>query len=100
MTFAHLYNVTIKTDQQKQVIKADHDLFRRIIIAIEGGRDIDIDTMLQQELSPVPLSLAKTNGRLHESDKPNLATLLQEGNVSNTLPLSNDDECMIIDQRL
>ena len=56
-------------------MKADHDLFRRIIIAIEGRREVDIDNILLQKLSPVPLSVAKTNGRLHESDKPNLSGL-------------------------
>ena len=39
--------------------------------------------MLQQELSTVPLSLAKTDGCLYESDKPNLARLLQEGVATN-----------------
>ena len=96
-TFSALYDVSVTNGKERQTIKADRDLFRRIIIAIEGGREIDIDTMLEKELSPVPLSLAKTDGSLHQSDKANLAGLLHDGNISKSIPESQLTACTIID---
>lgn len=98
-TFGSLYSVTVKIDHQKVVIKADRDLFRRMIIAIEGGRTIDIDDMLTSELCPVPLSLAQTDGSLLENDKPNLAAILCNGQdiITNTMPSLNEDICIVID---
>ena len=73
-------------------------MFRRIIIAIEGRCEVDIDNMLQQELRPVPLSLAKTDGRLHESDKPIQSGLLQEGVIADTVPVIALLECTSVVQ--
>lgn len=44
-------------------IKADRDLFRRVIVALESKRDIDVDLLLQRELSPVSVSLPNVNQR-------------------------------------
>lgn len=99
-TMASMYAVTVKTDKEKTAtVKADRDLFRRIIIANEAGRDIDMDIILEQELYPVPLSLATTAGKLRVTNKSQLGCLLQEGeSVSvNTLPASPLHTCTIID---
>lgn len=37
--------------------KADRDLFRRVIVALESKRDVNVDLLLQRELSKVPVSL-------------------------------------------
>ena len=78
-------------------IKADRDLFRRLVVAVESGRGIELDTLLLKELSPVPLSLANTNGTLRSTNKAQLAHLLEEGNIKQSLPESSLQECTIID---
>ena len=39
-------------------LEVDRDLLRRPIVALESGRAIDVDVLLQQELAPVSLSIA------------------------------------------
>lgn len=39
-------------------VKVDRDLLRRLLIAAESGRKIDLDKLLQSELTLTPLSLA------------------------------------------
>ena len=97
-TFESLYEVNITYEKQKNMhIKADRDLFRRLVVAVESGRDIELDTLLLKELSPVPLSLANTNGTLRSTNKAQLAHLLEEGNIKQSLPESSLQECTIID---
>ena len=38
-------------------MKSDKDLMRRVIVALESGRDVDVNTLLQSELAAVPKSL-------------------------------------------
>ena len=58
-TFETLYYVPVSLDKDKTVgIKADRDLLRRVVVALESGREVDVDILLQRELSPVPLSIA------------------------------------------
>ena len=63
-------------------IKADRDLFRRLVVAVESGRDIE---------------LANMDGTLRSTNKAQLAQLLEEGNVKQSLPESSLQECTIID---
>ena len=61
-TFEMLYLVPVTMDRDKTLaVKADRDLFRRVIVALESGRDVHVDLLLQKELSLVPLSLATVN---------------------------------------
>ena len=58
-TFETLYSVPASLDKDKTVaIKADRDLLRRVVAALESGREVDVDPLLQRELSSVPLSIA------------------------------------------
>ena len=58
-TFETLYFVPVSLDKDKTVpYKADRDLLRRVVVSLESGREVDLDTLLQPELSPVPLSIA------------------------------------------
>ena len=50
-------------------MKADKDLLRRVIVALESGRDVDVNTLPQSELAPVPNSLATLDGSLREAGK-------------------------------
>lgn len=62
-TFESLYTVPLKVEKYQTIsLKADRDFFRRIIVSLESGRDVDVDTLLQQELSP--LSLPTIDGGL------------------------------------
>ena len=67
-------------------IKADRDLLRRVVVALESGRNVDEDELLQRELSPVPLSIATPNGSLREAlGKADLSKILQD-NVCQSQP--------------
>ena len=37
------------------------------MVALESGRNVDVDELLQRELSPVPLSIATPKGSLREA---------------------------------
>jgi len=96
-TFETLYSVPVSLDNSKTiVIKADRDLLRRVVVALESGRDVD--ALLQRELSPVPLSIATLDGNLRQaSGKSDLSNILQE-NVYQTQPhISQNETCTIID---
>ena len=87
-----------KQQQSTTVIKADRDLFRRLIVVMEAGRDIHIDSVLKQELCHVPLALANTDGTLRASNKSQLFPLLEKGDVSMTrIPVSDTPTCIIVD---
>ena len=58
-------------------VKADKDLLRRVILALESCPDVDVNTLLQSELAPVPKSLATLDGSLREAGKSDLGTILQ-----------------------
>ena len=53
----------VSLDKDKTVaIKADRDLLKRVVVALESGREGDVDTFLQRELSPVPHSMRRQCG--------------------------------------
>ena len=55
-------------------------------VALESGREVDVDTLLQRELSPVPLSIATLDGCLRlASNKSDLGIILQK-NVNQSQP--------------
>ena len=50
-----LYLVPVIIDNSKTIsVKADRDLLRRVVVALESGRNIDINTLLQKEFLPIP----------------------------------------------
>ena len=97
-TFETLYTVTVSIDKNKTIaMKADKDLFRRVIVALESGRDVDVNTSLQSELAPVPKSLATLDGSLREAGKSDLGTILQGSVCKSQMPISRTQTCTIID---
>ena len=51
---------TVSVDKSKIIaMKGDKDLLRRVIIALESGRDVDVNTLLHSELTPVSKSVRK-----------------------------------------
>ena len=99
-TFETLYSVPVSLNKDKTVsIKADRDLFRRVVLALGSGREVDVDTLLQRELlSPVPLSIATLDGCLRlASSKSDLGNILQKNVNQSRLPISHHKTCTIID---
>ena len=97
-TFETLYTVPVSVDKSKtSAMKADKDLLRRVIVALESGRDVDVNTLLQSELAPVPKSLATLDGSLREAGKSDLGTILQGNVCKSQMPISRSQTCTIID---
>ena len=97
-TFETLYTVPVSVDKSKTIaMKADRDLLRRVIVALESGRDVDVNTLLQSELAPVPKSLATLDGSLREAGKSDLGTILQRNVCKSQMPISQSQTCTIID---
>ena len=98
-TFETLYSVPVSLESSKTVaIKADRDLLRRVVVALESGRNVDVDELLQRELSPVPLSISTPSGSLREaSRKADLSKILQENVCQSQPPISQSETCTIVD---
>ncbi len=95
-TFSDLY--TVKTGSSKEsTIKADRDLYRRLLTAVQSGREVDIQGLLKYELSPVPMSLASTDGNLHKTDKAQLRHILEDGLGLAQPPKTSTPICIVID---
>ena len=62
-TFSNLYS-TDKKCEKPRCVKPDRDIFHRIIVSMDSGREVNIDELLQKELCAVPLSLATTDSVL------------------------------------
>ena len=60
-------------------MKTDRDIFWRIVVTMESGRDIIIDELLRKELCAIPLSLATTDYALRSTNKAELVRILEVG---------------------
>lgn len=89
----------VSLDTSKSVaMKADRDLLRQVVVALESGSEVDVDTLLQRELSPVPLSIATIGGCLRQaSGKSDLGNTLQENVHQSQPPISQYRPCTIIE---
>ncbi|KAF3835485.1 hypothetical protein F7725_028043 [Dissostichus mawsoni] len=97
-TFSSLYSTDTKLEQlRSKCVKPDRDIFRRIIVSMESGREVNMDELLQKELCAVPLSLATTDSVLRPTNKADLATILQAGAKETELSPSVMRTCTIID---
>jgi len=52
---------------------------KRLIVAHEAGRPVDLSNVLKHELVSVPLSLTETDGSLRTGNKSVLMNFLAEG---------------------
>ena len=69
-----------------------------LLVASDSGRNVDFASMLHHDLSPVPLSLAGSNYKLHSTNKSMLVELLtQSVKAEAMLPKTHVPSCMIID---
>lgn len=97
LTLAHLFQIP-KEKNSKEVMKADWDILRRLLVAYEAGRDVDLQSILRHELLPVPLALAEMNGNLRRGEKAPLLKLLTASNeCPSTLHIIRDMSHLIID---
>jgi hypothetical protein len=98
-TFETLYSGYVSVDKKKTVsIKADRDLFRQVIVALKGGREVDVDRLLEHELSSVPVSLATFDEKLRfPATKAALSKILEQGMAQNHAPVNNNPTCTILD---
>lgn len=64
--------------------------------ALESGRDVDVNTLLQSELAPVPKSLTTLDGSLRETGKSDLGTILQGNVCKSQMPINQSQTCTII----
>ncbi len=74
-------------------------MFRRLVVSVASGREVQLNDLLEKELSPVPLALATTDGNLRSTNKAHLTEILEKGHITHTLPACNLHEtvCTIID---
>jgi len=60
-----MYKVKVSVQKDKVIeVMAERDIFRRLLVALGSGRDVILENILKHELSPFPLTLAKTNPQL------------------------------------
>ena len=65
---------------------------------MESGRNIDVDSLLKQEICHVPMALANTDGTLRPANKAQLLPILQQGEVTfESFPPSQSPTCVVID---
>lgn len=80
-------------------MKRDLAVFRRLLVAAEGGRKINPENILQFELTYYPCSLANTNGALRSGNKAVLSAILEGKNYHNQPPplgINVKPQCRII----
>ncbi|CAG9812620.1 unnamed protein product [Phaedon cochleariae] len=86
------------TQDQKKVVEADRNVLRRLIVAFEAGRQIDLPSILKHELLPVPLSIAEMDGTLRSSEKASMIKLVAEGvECPNSINIDRNPSQLIID---
>ena len=100
-TFASLYKMTFAGKQnEKKTIKADRRLLQQLLTASLAGRKVDLNEVLQHELSSIPLSLAKVNGDINSTAKAELAKIITKNekilpNVRE--PHTTQRTCVLVD---
>lgn len=90
---------TLRSGTKNTCLKADRNLMRRLVVAMESGRDIAMDSLLCKELHPVPISLMHLDGNIRIGVKSQLAAILEsdQGVTTAAIPFTNSKTCIIID---
>ena len=97
-TFETLYSVPVIIGNSKTIsMKADRDLLRRVVVALESGHDIDVNTLLQRELSQFPYHWPLQIETRSASSKADLSNIVQENVAQTHTPSNQDKTCTIID---
>ena len=97
-TFESLNLVEVSTTTGRgRTIKADRDLFRRLLSAANSGRQLDLKALLQHKSSPVPLAITTTDYTLLSTEKAALFHLLADSYAQAKLPETDQATCVIVD---
>lgn len=97
-TFRSLHAVQeTKQSRQSKTVRADRDLFKRLLSASASGREVDIPSLLSHELASVPLSLVSSDRCLRSTDKSVLSHILADDHEVQELPPSNEKTCIVLD---
>ena len=98
-TMATMYKTTAQVNKATvTVMKAERDIFRRLLVVRDSGREVNHGSVLKDELSPVPLALASTNKKLNTTTKADLADILtQSSEVKQKLPVSSSPTYLLVD---
>ena len=88
-----------KQNEQK-TIKADRRLLQQLLTTSLAGRKIDLNKVLQHNLSSIPLSLAKVNGDMNltaKAEVPKIITKNEEILPNVTEPHTTQRTCVLVD---
>lgn len=99
-TIGSMYKSTVQVKKDAvSIVKAERDIFRRLLVVRDSGRDVDLASILKHELSPVPYALASTNRKLDTpKSKSDLAKIIADSvDVIKKLPKSTSPACLLVD---
>ena len=98
-TLKSMHQVQSKSTKLDKIISMKNDklLFQRLLVSKNSGCGIDLQQVLQHELSPVLLSLAEPSAKLRSANKAVLGLILQDVDVTDKLPPTHLKTCAIID---
>ena len=75
-TMSTMYKTTVQVKKDNvTVVKAYCNIFRRLLVVGDSGREVDLGSMRMYAFSPVPLALASTNTK-YTTTKADLANIL------------------------
>ena len=84
--------------KKTKTVEAGIELFKRLLVSREAGRDINLEDILCHELSNTPLSIADTSGKLLSCDnKSDLVAIFEDSATSQSLPDSSLKTITVID---
>ena len=97
-TFASMYKTTIPGQNNAvKTIKADRRLMQRLLTAVSAGQPVELESILQHELTSIPLSFAKAGGEMNSISKSELIGILADGfNLLPDFPESEIRTCALI----
>ena len=87
-------------ENKMRMIKADRRLLQQLLTASLAGRKVDLNEVLQHELSSIPLSLAKVNGDMNSITKAELAKIITKNEKilpNATEPGTTQRTCILVD---
>ena len=98
-TMSTMHKTTIKVNKDSvSVVKAERDIFKRLLVVSNSGQEIDLENILKHELFPVPLAPANTNKELKTTTKADLADILAQSiEVKEQIPSSSSPTCILVD---
>ena len=94
-TFSNLFDVDPPNSEKKDVINASRDCIKRLAVAWEAGRPVDMKQAASHEMLSVPLNLFHTDKTMRSGKKADLMNLIRgtaKVNPSQNLPNTPPNE--------